>query len=83
MRPKDGDGFYFWNFMNVSYSEKNIVVQSHDGYKCNDSIHFECWFEKPVRIQNVLDRPIKVRITEFPYNQYWVDMEPGSYIDFQ
>jgi hypothetical protein len=75
----DSDGFRLFNFHDVAPT--CYVIQSHDGYRVGDKLFHEGVFDPPVTVENVLDRPISVRITH-ENSQTWIDIEPRGFLSF-
>ncbi len=70
---RDEDGFRL--FYSAGWSPESYVVQSHDGYVVGERIHYEAIFTESVVVENVLPRPINVRIWRGNLRR-WVTIAP-------
>ncbi len=68
----DEDGFRLFSYHNF-LTEDNVCVQSHDGYKVDETLYNESIFTLPVLIENVVDKSISVKITT-EKEQKWVEI---------
>ena len=68
----DEDGFRLFSYHQFLTGD-NICVQSHDGYKVDETLYNECVFDLPVSIENVVDKSISVKITT-EKEQKWVEI---------
>jgi len=70
---RDEDGFRL--FYSAGWSPESYVVQSHDGYVVGERIYHEGIFAQSVVVENVLPRPINVRIWHMN-ERTWVALNP-------
>ena len=69
----DEDGFRLFSYHNF-LTEDNVCIQSHDGYKVEETLYNESVFNLPVLIENVVAKSILVKITT-EQEQRWVKVE--------